>query len=50
MPKDCLDYEKTLFSIATQKISINLDDGVKINYQRFKDVLLPVKGLEKEED
>jgi hypothetical protein len=48
--RDCRAYEKTLFTIATQKISIDLDDGVKVNYQKFKDVLVPIKGLEKEEE
>jgi hypothetical protein len=50
MLKDCREYEKTLFTIATQKISIDLDDGVKANYQKFKEVLVPIKGLEKEEE
>jgi hypothetical protein len=50
MLKDCREYAKTLFAIATQKISIDLDDGVKVNYQKFKEVLVPIKGLEKEEE
>jgi len=50
MIKDCREYEKTLFTIATQRINIDLDDGVKVNYQKFKDVLMPIKGLEKEEE
>jgi hypothetical protein len=50
MIRDCKDYERTLFAIATQKITIDLDDGVKVNYLKFKDVLVPIKGLEKEED
>lgn len=50
MIDDCRAYERTLFTLATQKISIDLDDGVKVNYQKFKDVLVPIKGLEKEED
>jgi hypothetical protein len=50
MIRDCKDYERTLFTIATQKITIDLDDGVKVNYLKFKDVLVPIKGLEKEED
>lgn len=50
MLKDCREYEKTLFKIATQKISIDLDDGVKVNYQKFKEVLIPIKGLEKDEE
>lgn len=50
MLKDCRDYAKTLFTLATQKINIDLDDGVKVNYQKFKEVLVPIKGLEKEEE
>lgn len=50
MLKDCREYEKTLFTLATQKISMDLDDGVKVNYQKFKQVLVPIKGLEKEEE
>ncbi len=50
MIRDCKDYERTLFTIATQKLTIDLDDGVKVNYLKFKEVLVPIKGLEKEED
>jgi len=50
MLKDCREYEKTLFTIATRKISIDLDDGVKVNYLKFKELLVPIKGLEKEEE
>jgi len=50
MIDDCKTYERTLFTLATQKISMDLDDGVKVNYQKFKVVLIPIKGLEKEEE
>ncbi len=50
MIKDCKIYEKTLFNTATQKISIYLDDGVKVNYLKFKEVIVPIKGLEKDEE
>ncbi len=30
---------------ATQSIEIDLDDGVKVNYCRFKEILWPIKGL-----
>lgn len=50
MIKDCQEYAQTLYAVATQKIAIDLDDGVKVNYQKFKDVLVPIKGLEKEEE
>ncbi|MDD3358442.1 MAG: BREX-1 system adenine-specific DNA-methyltransferase PglX [Parabacteroides sp.] len=50
MIDDCKTYERTLFTLATKKISMDLDDGVKVNYQKFKEVLVPIKGLEKEEE
>ena len=50
MIDDCRTYERTLFTLATQKISIDLDDGVKVNYQKFKEVLVKIPGLEKEEE
>ena len=49
MLKDCRKYESILFIVATQKIVIDLDDGVKVNYQKFKEVLVTIKGLEAEE-
>jgi type II restriction/modification system DNA methylase subunit YeeA len=48
--KDLKDYERTLFDVAAKKIEIDLDDGVKINYLKFKDVLVPIKGLDKDEE
>ncbi|MBK9543669.1 MAG: class I SAM-dependent DNA methyltransferase [Bacteroidetes bacterium] len=48
--KELKEYERTLYELAMQKIEIDLDDGVKVNYQKFKSVLVPIKGLEKEEE
>jgi hypothetical protein len=50
MIKDCKEYAKTLYAVATKKITIDLDDGVKVNYQKFKEVVVPIKGLEKDEE
>ena len=50
MIDECKTYERTLFTLATQKISMDLDDGVKVNYQKFKEVLVKIPGLEKEEE
>lgn len=36
-------YEEKVHHLADQMISINLDDGVKINYDKFKDVLAKIK-------
>jgi len=40
------DYEReTLYPLATQKIEIDLDDGVKVNYPKFGKALKKVPGL-----
>lgn len=44
-------YERdVLFPLATQKIEIDLDDGVKANYPKFGDALKPIKGLSDADD
>jgi len=42
--------KKHCSTLPHKKISIDLDDGVKVNYLKFKEVLVPIKGLEKEEE
>ena len=40
------DYErKTLYPLATKKIEIDLDDGVKVNYPKFGEALKKIPGL-----
>ncbi|MUZ65278.1 BREX-1 system adenine-specific DNA-methyltransferase PglX [Agrobacterium vitis] len=39
-----------LFPLATQKIEIDLDDGVKVNYPKFGAALKPIKGLNDGDD
>ncbi|CAI9119515.1 BREX-1 system adenine-specific DNA-methyltransferase PglX [Brytella acorum] len=39
-----------LFPLATQKVEIDLDDGVKANYPKFGAALKPIKGLNDVED
>lgn len=46
---DCEEYAKTLLAFASTRPRMDLDDGVRVNYTRFKDVLIPIKGLDKEE-
>lgn len=43
-----LEYweQDALYPTATQKISIDLDDGVKVNYAKFSKVLKRIPGLE----
>lgn len=44
-------YERDmLYPLATQKIEIDLDDGVKANYPKFGAALKPIKGLSDADD
>lgn len=44
-------YERdVLFPLATRRLEIDLDDGVKVNYARFRSALRPIKGLGDAED
>ena len=36
-------YEEKIHHLADQMIAINLDDGVKVNYAKFQDVLAKIK-------
>lgn len=37
------EYDEKIAHIANQRISIDLDDGVKVNYEKFKDILSKIK-------
>ena len=40
------EYEDdVLYPLATEQVSIDLNDGVKVNYGKFGDALSPIKGL-----
>lgn len=41
--KELSEYEPKIHHLADEKISIDLDDGVKHNYELFKGVLAPLK-------
>lgn len=36
------EYEEKIHHLADQMIRIDLDDGVKKNYEKFKDVLVKI--------
>jgi len=40
------DYERELYSLASQQIALDLDDGVLVNYQKFGKTLKDI-GLKK---
>ncbi|MCK4258502.1 MAG: BREX-1 system adenine-specific DNA-methyltransferase PglX [Halanaerobiales bacterium] len=39
--RECMEYDQVIAHIANQRISIDLDDGVKVNYMKFQDVEIP---------
>lgn len=46
MIADCREYEtEILYPLATERIAIDLDDGVLVNYNKFGRALAPVPGL-----
>jgi len=49
--KECQAWEQdALLPIAQQRIELDLDDGVKVNYLKLQDVLAPIPGLVAKED
>ena len=44
--RDCQDWERdALLPLAQQRIELDLDDGVKVNYLKLNGVLAPIPGL-----
>lgn len=51
--EELADYERDLFELASksrEELTIDLDDGVKVNYQKFGSVLKVIPGLDKGEE
>ncbi|MGM7634991.1 BREX-1 system adenine-specific DNA-methyltransferase PglX [Bacillus sp. Hm123] len=38
---ECQQYDQVIAHVANQKMAIDLDDGVKVNYAKFQDVEIP---------
>lgn len=43
-------FEQQLVEMASHRLSIDLDDGVKANYPKYYPLVEPIKGLESNED
>lgn len=43
-------YEQQLVEMASHRLSIDLDDGVKANYPKYYPLVEPIKGLESSEE
>jgi len=38
---ECLQYDQLIAHVANQRIKIDLDDGVSVNYSKFQDIEVP---------
>ena len=38
---ECISFDQVIAHVAHQRIGINLDDGVKVNYQKFQGIEVP---------
>ena len=47
--KEVKEFEQQLVQMASQRLSIDLDDGVRVNYPKFYPLVEPIKGVDKEE-
>jgi type II restriction/modification system DNA methylase subunit YeeA len=49
--KDCQDWERdVILPLAQQRLEIDLDDGVKVNYLKFEGAVQAIPGLAAKED
>jgi len=45
--RECRLYDQAIAHVANQKIEIDLDDGVKVNYNKFQGVEIPQEAGKK---
>ena len=43
-------FEQQLVEMASHRLTIDLDDGVKANYPKYYPLVEPIKGLESSEE
>ena len=42
---ECQQYDQVIAHVDNQKIEIDLDDGVKVKYEKFQNIAVPQGGL-----
>ena len=47
--REVKEFATILAQMSTQRLTIDLDDGVKTNYPKYYPLVEPIKGLDKEE-
>ena len=46
--REVKEFATILAQMSTQRLTIDLDDGVRVNYPKFYPLVEPIKGLDKE--
>lgn len=47
--REVKEFATILAQMSTQRLTIDLDDGVRINYPKYYPLVEPIKGLDKSE-
>lgn len=47
--RELKEFATILVQMSTQRLTIDLDDGVRVNYPKYYPLVEPIKGLDKEE-
>ena len=48
--REVKEFATILAQMSTQRLTINLDDGVKTNYPKYYPLVEPIKGIESKEE
>ncbi|WP_077197247.1 BREX-1 system adenine-specific DNA-methyltransferase PglX [Prevotella ihumii] len=48
--REVREFATILAQMSTQRLTIDLDDGVRVNYPKYYPLVEPIKGLDKSED
>lgn len=48
--RELKEFEQVMVQMASQRLSIDLDDGVRVNYPKFYPLVEPIKGLDKSDE
>ena len=48
--REVKEFATILAQMSTQRLTIDLDNGVKTNYQKYYPLVEPIKGIESKEE
>ena len=48
--REVREFATILAQMSTQRLTIDLDDGVRVNYPKYYPLVEPIKGLDKTEE